>query len=93
MVTMSYLYPINLNVEDMHVVSAREFRTNQSVILNKAKQGESVVLTSRLGLFKITPITEEDSLTDRICHGLEEVKQIKEGTKPRRSAKDFLNEL
>ncbi|MDE6336165.1 MAG: prevent-host-death protein [Muribaculaceae bacterium] len=77
----------------MEIVSARDFRANQSVILKKALKGESILLTSRLGTFKIIPVTEEDSLTTRICRGLEQVKMIQEGKLPRRTIQDMLNEL
>lgn len=81
------------NIKDMQVVSAREFRSNQGKYLNAAKSGQSVMLTSRYGNFKITPITEEDSLTARICEGLKEVKMIEEGKLPCRTIQDLLNEL
>ena len=77
----------------MHVVSAREFRSNQGKYLNAAMSGQSVMLTSRYGNFKITPVTEEDSLTTRICEGLREAKMIEEGKLPRRTMEDLLNEL
>lgn len=77
----------------MEIISAREFRANQTAVLTKAKKGESVLLSSRIGMFKIMPVTEEDSLTTRICEGLREVKMIREGKLKAKSAKDFLNEL
>jgi prevent-host-death family protein len=77
----------------MQIVSAREFRSNQGKFLNAAMQGQSVILTSRYGDFKITPVTDADSLTTRICHGLEQVKMIQEGKLPRRSIEDMLDEL
>jgi antitoxin (DNA-binding transcriptional repressor) of toxin-antitoxin stability system len=77
----------------MQIVSAREFRSNQGKFLTAAKNGQSVLLTSRYGNFKLVPITEEDSLTTRICEGLREVKQIEEGELPVKSAKSFLDEL
>lgn len=77
----------------MQVVSAREFRSNQGKYLTAAMSGQSVMLTSRYGNFKITPITEEDSLTIRICEGLREVKMIEEGQLPRRTLQDLLDEL
>lgn len=77
----------------MEIISAREFRANQTAVLTKAKKGESVLLSSRLGMFKIMPVTEEDTLTTRICEGLREVKMIREGKLKAKSAKDFLNEL
>ena len=51
----------------MEIVTAREFRANQGKFLTAAMKGHSVILTSRFGNFKITPITEDDSLTTRIC--------------------------
>lgn len=63
----------------MQVVSAREFRTNQTRVLKAARDGQSVMLTSRVGNFKITPISEEDTITEKICRGLDQVKLIKEG--------------
>lgn len=77
----------------MQVVSAREFRANQGKFLNAAKSGQSVLLTSRYGNFKITPVTEEDTLTQRICRGLEEVKAIMDGKINGHSVEDLLNEL
>ena len=77
----------------MEIISAREFRANQTAVLTKAKKGESVLLSSRIGMFKIMPVTEEDTLTTRICEGLREVKMIREGKLKAKSAKDFLNEI
>lgn len=77
----------------MQVVSAREFRSNQGKYLNAAMSGQSVMLTSRYGNFKITPITEEDSITERISEGLKEVKMMVEGKIPSKPAKKFLDEL
>lgn len=75
----------------MEIVSARDFRANQTAVLTKALKGESVLLSSRVGMFKIVPITEDDSLTNRICRGLEEVKLIREGKLPRRTIEDLKN--
>lgn len=77
----------------MLIVSAREFRANQTAVLKKALAGESVLLNSRIGTFKILPVTEEDTLTTRICKGLEEVKQIREGKLKGYSVEELLNEL
>ncbi len=77
----------------MQVVSAREFRANQGKFLNAAKRGQSVLLTSRYGNFKITPVTEEDTLTQRICKGLQEVKDIMDGKAKGYSIEELLNEL
>lgn len=77
----------------MRVVTAREFRANQSKILTAARDGQSVMLTSRVGNFKIVPITEDDTITDRICHGLEQVKLIREGKAKGYTVDELLDEL
>ena len=77
----------------MEIISARDFRANQTVILNKVLEGESILLSSRVGMFKITPVTKEDTLTTRICTGLKQAKMIEEGKLPRRTIQDMLDEL
>lgn len=77
----------------MEIVSAREFRANQTATLSKALRGESDLLTSRVGMFKIVPITEEDSLTTRIARSLEEVKLIREGKAKGYTVDELLDEL
>ena len=53
----------------MTVVSIRDFRANQSKYLGLAAGGESVILTSRAGSFKIVPVTEDGRLVSKkaIC--------------------------
>lgn len=46
----------------MTVISIRDFRSNQSKYLNLASNGESVILTSRSGSFRIVPVTADDSV-------------------------------
>lgn len=46
----------------MTVISIRDFRSNQSKYLNLASNGESVILTSRTGSFRIVPVTADDSV-------------------------------
>lgn len=77
----------------MEIISAREFRANQSNILKKAKAGESVLISSRLGMFKITPVTEADTLTEKIARGLQQIKLIEEGKMKAKTAREFLKEL
>ena len=77
----------------MEIISARDFRANQTVILNKVLEGESILLSSRVGMFKITPVTKEDTLTTRICKGLKQAKMIEDGKLPRRTIQDMLDEL
>lgn len=77
----------------MQIISAREFRSNQTKILLAAKNGQEIILTSRQGAFKLTPVTEEDSLTNRICRGLQEVKRIESGEIKGVTINELLNEL
>lgn len=77
----------------MEIITTREFRANQGKFLTAAKIGQSVILKSRYGNFKITPVTEEDALTTRISKSLSQVKMIKEGKLPRRTIQDLLDEL
>ena len=77
----------------MEIITAREFRANQSNILRKAKEGESVLLSSRLGMFKIIPVTEADTLTEKIIRGLHQIKLIEEGKMKAKTLDEFLNEL
>ena len=50
---------------NMTVVSVRDFRANQGKYLGLAASGESVILTSRKGYFKIVPISEDDSFVSK----------------------------
>ena len=77
----------------MQVVSAREFRSNQGKYLNAAVNGQSLLLTSRYGNFKITPVTDDDTLTTRIYRGLEEVKKIENGEIVPQTLQELLDEL
>lgn len=77
----------------MEIVSAREFRANQTAVLNKALKGESVLLTSRVGTFKITPVSKEDNLTKRIVEGLKEVRAIMDGKMKGYTIDELIDEL
>lgn len=48
----------------MVVVSAREFRANQKKYLEMATPG-GILLKSRYGTFKISPVTENDMLVSK----------------------------
>jgi prevent-host-death family protein len=75
----------------MQIVTAREFRANQSKILTAARDGQSVMLTSRVGNFKIVPITNEDAIVERhLRTALEEVKAHKEGKITLSNARDVV---
>lgn len=77
----------------MHVMSLSKFRTNQTAALLLALQGESVLLTSRLGAFKLTPVTTEEKIFSRISEGMEEVKLIEKGVLPSKNVNTFIDEL
>lgn len=49
----------------MQIVSSRDFRSNQGRYLTAARGGQSVVLTSRYGNFKIVPVSDADELVER----------------------------
>ena len=83
----------------MYVVSAREFRMNQGKFLNAAMGGHTVLLKSRYGSFKITPVTEDDTLmnksdlTERVCAALREVKMIEDGVLKPKTLDELIDEL
>jgi len=77
----------------MYVIPLSKFRTNQTAVLLRALQGESVLLTSRLGAFKLTPVTAEEKIVSRISEGLEEVKLVESGKLPVKDVNAFLDEL
>jgi len=80
----------------MTVVSIRDFRENQSKYLGLAAGGESVILTSRTGSFKIVPITEDDSLISKkefFARIDEARKSIAEGKGTSVSGKEELDSL
>ncbi len=83
----------------MMVVSTRDFRTNQTKYLSMVKEGVDVILRSRAGNFKITPISEEDTvvnkidLEERLKSALQSVMDAKAGKLELQSAEDLLNEL
>jgi antitoxin (DNA-binding transcriptional repressor) of toxin-antitoxin stability system len=80
----------------MTVVSIRDFRANQSKYLGLAAGGESVILTSRMGSFKIVPVTEDDSLVSKkeFFASVDEArKSIAEGKGTSLSSKEELDSL
>lgn len=77
----------------MQVVSLSKFRTNQTATLLRAIQGESVFLTSRLGDFKLVPVSAEEKIATRIKEGLNDVKRIESSEIPGKNANAFLDEL
>lgn len=68
----------------MVIVNSREFRANQGKYLGMVAKGEGVILRSRgLGSFKITPVTEDDTLMtkeelyQKIDKGIREIREGK----------------
>ena len=75
----------------MEVVTAREFRSNQGKFLIAAREGESVLLTSRYGNFKIIPVTSEDVIIERdLREAINQVKEHMEGRIELPNAKDIV---
>ena len=80
----------------MTVISIRDFRANQGKYLGLAASGESVILTSRAGSFKIVPITEDDGLVskkDFLARVDEARKSIADGKGISVSGKEELDSL
>ena len=80
----------------MTIVSIREFRANQGKYLGLAADGESVILTSRTGSFKIVPVTEDDSIVSKkefFARVDEARKSIAEGKGTSVSNKEELDSL
>ena len=74
----------------MQVVSARDFRANQTKILTAARKGQTVMLTSRVGNFKIVPITDDDTIIEKdLRASMEEVKSNMEGKVNLPNARDI----
>jgi antitoxin (DNA-binding transcriptional repressor) of toxin-antitoxin stability system len=78
----------------MEVISLSDFRNNMGSYFEAIKQGRKIVVKTRSnGSFNIVPIVQEETLTDRICNGLKEVKMIRDGKLKGKNAEDLLNEL
>lgn len=75
----------------MEIITAREFRTNQSRYLNEVKNGGSVILTSREGNFKIVPIDQDDIVINKdLLDSLREVKMHMNGQSQLPNARDLV---
>ena len=80
-------------IKIMQIVTAREFRANQTKILSAARSGQSVMLTSRVGNFKIVPITSDDEIVRRdIKISLNEVRDHMEGRVELPNARDLFSD-
>jgi len=82
----------------MTIVSTRDFRANQTKYFDMVRQGHDVVLRSRRGSFRLTPVEEEEpkrDVTAEICQGMKEWKKYLETGKSDyfRPANELLDEL
>lgn len=90
---------VNKLLANMVIVSTRDFRTNQSKYFRLAKAGEDVVLSSRVGNFKIIPLTKDDIITSKtelvndLKHALKEVLEAKSGKAKLKNVENLLDEL
>lgn len=68
----------------MTIVSTRDFRANQTKYLGMAQQGHDVILRSRRGSFRLTPIEEEEKeepkrdVTAEVCQAMKDWKEYLE---------------
>jgi prevent-host-death family protein len=87
---MVYFFYFCEKLKIMQVVSAREFRANQTKILAAAQSGQTILLTSRVGNFKIVPISSEDKIVEReMIASLKEVKDHIDGKIELQNARDI----
>lgn len=76
-----YWYTINLN--DMLVISSREFRQNQKVYFEKVDKGEQVIVQrGKDKAYALTPVNDNDlyfnaEMVKKIKQSIEEVEQGK----------------
>ena len=88
----------------MTVVSARDFRANQTRYLEMVDRGEHVVLNARRGQYRLTPVTAKPKkaaktpkrdVTAEICQAMKDWKEYLETGKSDkfRPAEELINEL
>lgn len=83
----------------MTIVSTREFRSNQTKYLDMVNRGERVILKSRKGSYRLTPVadkkTSKRDITAEICNGLREWRDYLDGkdTGYFRPAQELIDEL
>lgn len=82
------------------IVTGREFRSRQGKYVGAAFSGQDVVVRSRKGYFRITPIPAAEEpvpsradMEQKLSSALREVKNSMEGKKQLLSWEDMLNEL
>ena len=84
----------------MTIVSTREFRANQTKYLEMADRGEHVVLRSRRGSYRLTPMpvepitTPKRDITAEICQGMKDFHDYLNGDKSKMLTwEDMMDEL
>jgi len=83
----------------MLVVTGRDFRANISKYLNVAYGGEDVVVKSKIGSWRVVPITEDDvvvnkrDLPSELRGALMEAKEAIEGKRTLNTLDNLINEL
>ena len=86
----------------MTIVTTRDFRANQTKFLDMALRGEQVVLKSRRGSVRLTPVEDEAEeeepkrdVTAEICQAMKDWKEYLETGKSDkfRPLDEFLDEL
>ena len=82
----------------MTIVSTKDFRSNQTKYLDMANRGERVILKSRKGNFRLTPVanrkTPKRDITAEICNGLKAWKEYLDGdTTKMRPLDELIDEL
>ncbi len=72
---------------NMTIVSTRDFRANQTKYFEMVDRGEQVVLRSRRGHYRLTPVSTEESqmpgrdVTAEICQGMKDFRDYLDGDK------------
>ena len=83
----------------MLVVTGRDFRANISKYLNVTYAGEDVVVKSKIGSWRVVPITEDDvvvnkrDLPSELRGALMEAKEAIEGKRTLNTLDNLINEL
>ena len=83
----------------MVVVTGRDFRANTAKYVDVAFRGEDVVVKSRIGSFRVVPISDDDiiinkrDLSAELRGALMEAKEAMEGKRKLNTLDDLIDEL
>ena len=83
----------------MVVVTGRDFRSNTAKYVGVAFRGEDVVVKSRVGSFRVVPVSEDDiiinkrDLSAELRGALMEAKESIEGKRKLNTLDNLINEL